>query len=427
MNGGAFVPPAFFMIAKPEAVKTSDLLKRAAHQHKAFSSQGILERLFTFWFNSFVYNQIWEDPRVDVEAMRLTPESRILTISSGGCNVLNYLIHRPALIHAVDLNRNHICLLKLKLAAIAHLPGYEEFFLFFGCANDQQNRENYFAYVADHLDDETRTFWEGGNPVRRLIFGQRIKYFTKNFYDYAKLGYFLRFLHAVAKATKRDPARILSAKSTEEQERLYNEIVEPWFSHWIIRTGGKLPMSLYSLGIPPQQFKAMENETGTGMIDVYRERVRRLVCDFPIEENYFCWQAFARSYDKDSRRAVPDYLKDEHFQTLRDHVHRVHTHVTTTVDFLRNQPHNSMDRFVFLDSQDWMTPEQITEQWQQVARVGKPGSRIIFRTAAAGSPVESALPPSLRGKFTYEEALSKELFRKDRSAIYGGFHLYTMS
>ena len=51
--------------------------------------------MFTFWFNSFVYNQIWEDPRVDLKALALTPESRMLTISSGGCNVLNYLIHKP--------------------------------------------------------------------------------------------------------------------------------------------------------------------------------------------------------------------------------------------------------------------------------------------------------------------------------------------
>ena len=60
-------------------------LEAAVCQHPLASKRGVLERLFTFWFNSFVYNQIWEDPRVDLAALRLVPdESRVVTISSGG-------------------------------------------------------------------------------------------------------------------------------------------------------------------------------------------------------------------------------------------------------------------------------------------------------------------------------------------------------
>ena len=44
-------------------------LEAAVCQHPLASKRGVLERLFTFWFNSFVYNQIWEDPRVDLAAL----------------------------------------------------------------------------------------------------------------------------------------------------------------------------------------------------------------------------------------------------------------------------------------------------------------------------------------------------------------------
>ena len=54
-----------------------------------------------------------------------------------------------------------------------------------------------------------------------------------------------------------------------------------------------------------------------------------------------------------------------------------------------------------------MRPEQIAEMWTEIARVGKPGSRIVFRTAATTSPVETALPPALKAKFDYKEALSR--------------------
>jgi S-adenosylmethionine:diacylglycerol 3-amino-3-carboxypropyl transferase len=47
----------------------------------------------------------------------------------------------PAKIIAVDLNPNHIALTKLKLSALQNLPSYEEFFRFFGQANDRANRK----------------------------------------------------------------------------------------------------------------------------------------------------------------------------------------------------------------------------------------------------------------------------------------------
>jgi len=159
---------------------------------------------------------------------------------------------------------------------------------------------------------------------------------------------------------------------------------------------------------------------------MYRERVKRLACDFPISDNYFGWQAFGRSYDRASRCAMPEYLKEENFQTLRENLDRVSVTNATLIEYMRSQPDASLDRFVFLDSQDWMRPEQIAEMWTEIARVGKPGSRIVFRTAATSSPVETALPPALKAKFDYKQALSKALLMEDRSAIYGGFHLYVM-
>ena len=113
------------------------LLNRAAHTKAANTKRGALERLFTMMFKGFVYNQIWEDPDVDMEALALKPHHTLITIASGGCNVLNYLAADPARIIAVDLNPNHVALTRLKLAALANLPSYEDFFRFFGTANEQ--------------------------------------------------------------------------------------------------------------------------------------------------------------------------------------------------------------------------------------------------------------------------------------------------
>jgi S-adenosylmethionine-diacylglycerol 3-amino-3-carboxypropyl transferase len=66
----------------------------------------------------------------------------------------------------------------------------------------------------------------------------------------------------------------------------------------------------------------------------------------------------------------------------------------------------------------------IDELWGEIARVGAPDTRVIFRTAGELSPVESALSPEVAARFRYRPEQSRELHRADRSAIYGMFHLY---
>ena len=88
-----------------------DRLKAAVGCGSALSRQGILEHLFAWMFKGLVYPQIWEDPEIDLEALAITPQSHVVAIASGGCNILSYLIADPQRITAVDLNKTHVALL----------------------------------------------------------------------------------------------------------------------------------------------------------------------------------------------------------------------------------------------------------------------------------------------------------------------------
>lgn len=401
------------------AVSSTELLRNAVHQDSLMSRQGVLQRLFSVWFNGFVYNQIWEDPKIDLEALELTSESRMLTISSGGCNILNYLKVQPAHIIAVDLNQYHMYLTRLKLTALKHLPDYDSFFNFFGHADKAENVNNYYRYLQTHLDQETRNFWEGG-----FLKPKRINYFRKNLYKYARFGYFVRFLHTITSLVKAEQKQLLKANTLAEQAEIFEREIAPFFDHWLVKRVGNLSFAVFSLGIPPQQYNYMKEESGGNLVNLYRERTKRLFCQFPIQDNYFAWQALGLRYDLEHRQAIPDYLQAENYDILKNNLHRVETHITSLIDFLKAQPAHSLDRFVLLDSQDWMPPPVMTALWQEIARVGKPNTRIIFRTASPASPIETALPSALREKFIYEQERSEQLFQQDRSAIYGGFHIY---
>jgi len=101
---------------------TNGHVAKAVQQNRALSRDGLLELLFAWAFKGLVYPQIWEDPAVDMEALAITPDCHIVAIASGGCNILSYLIADPARITAVDLNRAHVALNRLKLTAARHLP-----------------------------------------------------------------------------------------------------------------------------------------------------------------------------------------------------------------------------------------------------------------------------------------------------------------
>ena len=114
------------------------------------------------WFKlvyrtNLVYNQCWEDPARDQEALGLGPDDRVLAITSAGCNVLDYAL-RGARVLAVDANPRQNHLLELKLAGIRTL-GYEDFFALFGEGGTPRAREIY-ASLRDGLSREARAFWD---------------------------------------------------------------------------------------------------------------------------------------------------------------------------------------------------------------------------------------------------------------------------
>ncbi len=399
-------------------------LKEAVHITAPVSKRGILDRLFTLAFGGFVYPQIWEDPEVDLKALNIVPDkSRILTISSGGCNIMNYLTQSPAAIHAVDLNPAHVALTRLKIAAAQHLPDYESFFTFFGCADNPVNVDNYNRYIAPHLDAATRGYWE----KREWPSGQRrISYFRRNLYSFGLLGRFIGAVHFLAKLYGQDPQDILNALNMADQRAIFERTLGPIFDKAPVRFLCNMPVSLYGLGIPPAQFAALQEASHGDMAGLLKERLERLACAYPIEDNYFAWQAFGRGYDRVHRRAVPRYLQEDHYAFLKDNTHRVAVYHATLNQFLETQGADSLDCYVFLDAQDWMNAQQLTALWDQVSRTAAPKARVIFRTAGEHSPLPKALTPDMLGHWDYDEAACKALGQQDRSSIYGGFHLYTL-
>ena len=162
------------------------------------------------------------------------------------------------------------------------------------------------------------------------------------------------------------------------------------------------------------------------MADVVEQRLARLACDFDLRDNYFAWQAFGRQYDPRERGALPPYLDPRNFETIKARAGRVDVRLASLSRCLTRQPNRSIDRFVLLDAQDWMTDADLANLWGEITRTARPHARVIFRTAGTESVLPGRIPQGLVDQWCYEQERSAELHRRDRSAIYGGFHLYRL-
>jgi len=395
-------------------------LAEAVHRYGAASRKGLEERFFTWAFSGLVYPQIWEDPVVDLAAMALAPGQHVAAIASGGCNALSYVAVEDVRVTALDLNPAHVALNRLKLAIVRHAPDYETFARFFVSAADAETAKIYDTLLAPHLDAATRAYWDGRDMLGR----RRISYFARRFYRQGLLGGFITMGHWVSRLHGRNPAKVLAATSRAEQERIFNEELAPLFDMRHMRWLMSKPASLFGLGIPPSQYDALKGNA-PHMADVLKARLARLSYGFDLEDNYFAWQAFGRGYKVGGNGPLPPYLARSNWETLKARAHNVSVVHAKFDEHLARLAAPTYDAYVLLDAQDWMTDAQLTALWREIVRTAKPGARVIFRTAGEETILPGRVPSAILGRFRYDAAQSRAFTERDRSSIYGGFHLYT--
>ena len=264
-----------------------------------------------------------------------------------------------------------------------------------------------------------RDYWDG----RDLAGRRRIAMFGRNLYRHGLLGRTIQLGHVVCRLHGKRPQRMLDARDLAEQRRLFEAELAPVFDSRLVRQLADLPAAYFGLGIPPAQFDALKADAGGNLASLLRaassgspatSRSRRT--GSPGRPSAGAIPARAHG--------LPPYLRPENFAGCARGSDRVEIEQITFTDFLRRQDARTVDAYVLLDAQDWMSRAQIAALWADRTAPPAPGARVIFRTAGEETPLPQMLPAGLLAPWHYEEDRSRELHARDRSAIYGGFHLY---
>ena len=326
------------------------------------SREGMLEKLFERLFRGLVYPQIWEDPGVDLEALALTPDCHVVTIASGGCNVLSYLTADPARITAVDLNRAHVALNRLKLAAAQPPAVHGGLLPLLRRGRRAPIRAPTTATSRRISMPRRRAYWEG----RSLHRGgrRRIAIFARNFYRHGLLGRFIGAAHVAARVYGVDSAQAAGRANASRSSALLRH-----------RAGAAVRQAGRALG-------DVEHACRSSASASRRRSTRRWPAAGDMARGAARPARAARlrlpasttttSPGRPSAAAMratpggplPPYLDSENFRrrcAARDRVERACTARSPNIS--RASPPARVDRYVLLDAQDWMTDAQLNALW----------------------------------------------------------------
>jgi S-adenosylmethionine-diacylglycerol 3-amino-3-carboxypropyl transferase len=360
-----------------------------------------------------IYNACWEDPRIDRELLALQPDSRVVMITSAGCNALDYLLDGPAEIHAIDVNPRQNAVLELKLALITR-GDFGDLFEFFGIGSHERFRAVYRS-VRPLLSVSARSFWD-----------TKISFFDpgsvkKSFYYHGAAGMAAWLLGGAlfrAKPNIKNHALcLLDADTLAQQARVYARL-EPkiWgkLSHWLIRQ--RMVMTL--LGVPAPQIRLIENHYPGGLTCYVKDKLRHVMSELPARENYF-WRVYMTgSY---TLSCCPNYLREENLPVLAARAARIRPRTCTVSEFLRRHP-GVYSHYVLLDHQDWLAwhePAALAEEWSLIFANSRPGTRILMRSAGVDL---SFVPAEVRARLRFFPERTEALHLTDRVGTYGSLH-----
>ncbi len=358
--------------------------------------------------DQLIFNSSWEDPAIDRKLLDLDSTSDILTITSAGDNVLDYLLDSPNSITSVDLNPAQNALAEFKIATIKN-TSYDTLFDLFGYG--QYNKiEPLLDNLKSQLSPTSYNFWK-----------KRKHYFTSKlpFYHYGTSGLIARGFYYHLKLNKKLRGKVnemVNCSTLEEQYNLQLELEKILFNNIIAKILLKNKFMLSFLGIPDAQAKLVEvHNDYHNMYDFIVGSLRTVFKEFPLSQNYF-WYLYTKG--QYSKETCPNYLKEENFELLRQNVSKVNLVTDSFFNQLKNSPDNSYSHIILLDHFDWFWEDRETQLkvWIEIKRVAKPKAKILFRSAASN---REYLIPEIRNEIDYRDDLTKGFTNRGRVGTYG--------
>ena len=362
--------------------------------------QTVVESSF---FKRVAYSTCWEDFDIIKEALKVKKGDKILSITSGGCNVLNFLIYDPKKIIAIDFNPNQNHILKLKIEAIKHL-NHNEFIELLGIVKTDRSNDIY-KKIRKYLPKETQAFWDKNSRIIKkgiTYNGRQEKYIHS-------IGQYLRYLKG-----ERVLINLLRSKNMDEQTNYFNKTLKDFSWKLYFNLVYNKPIMMVA------KDKFVFNQVDDSSYHIkFRKRVEDAAASVPAKNNPFMSFALLGYYLDENY--YPHYLKKKNFAYLKKRVDRIEIRTGPIQEILKELSSNSIDKFNLSNVLDWTSIDEFKKILSDVIRVGKNRSRFCYLNTL----MKRHIP-----KFTNIKSYKKEankLLKEDKSFLYENFEIGEIS
>ncbi|CAL5226880.1 g9753 [Coccomyxa viridis] len=337
---------------------------------------------------TFLYTQSWEDPRPDMEVLKINKDDTVLTLTSGGCNGLNLLLHGAGHVVSVDCNPAQSALLELKATGIRQLQ-FNDFWKMFGEGKHLGIDKIYEAKLAPFMTQTSLRFWNS-----------RLWYFKQGLYYQGGMGKVVYYVQVFAKLLGLGGAleKIANAPTLAQQRAAWDDVYivkfclqsPVWLVDFITRFFAILCFNRFVMwfgaGVPCKQYRLIHKD---GLrISSYVARTFDGVArnSHLRKDNYFYYNCLTGRFAQDN---CPSYLIKENFTALKSGLINNLSIVTGT--FMEALTSRTYTKVILMDHVDWQDNAQAKVLAAALAKHVAPGGRVIWRSAALGPPYASII------------------------------------
>jgi S-adenosylmethionine-diacylglycerol 3-amino-3-carboxypropyl transferase len=362
--------------------------------------------------NKIDYYTCWEDFNIVQKALKPSSNDVIFSITSGGCNILNFLVFNPKEIVAVDYNPYQNYLLELKIEAIRGLE-YAQFLQFVG-VEPSNEREKLYGLFRKKMSDNARSFWDSNSYAIQkgiLFIGEQN---AKN------LGKFLRFL----KGSKTIEDFFHCRDITEQTDYFYQHIYGlPWrlyqkytYHDWSV----KLMLCLravrefhYRRKRAVRYFNYLQN---VHYPPNHPQRIEEVFSRISLRDNHFASLMLLGYYE--GKECFPPYLKAENYHTLQKNIDRIIIESISVAEALQKYSNEYFTKFNLSNIFDWMDDSSFQQQLTAALRAGKDGGKILYVTTRTDREIPHQMDTLMR-----DDDLASDLLREDRTIFFSHYYL----
>ncbi|RMD40557.1 hypothetical protein DV735_g4554, partial [Chaetothyriales sp. CBS 134920] len=354
--------------------------------------------------NEYIYAFNWEDPTVDRRILNIQPTDTILTITSAGDNILDYLLESPRRIHAVDLNPNQNHLLELKVAAFAAGLPHEDIWLLFGEGRHPDFRNILLTKLSTHLSSQAFQYWFD----RASCFSSK-----HGLYETGGSRHAIQLVRRLARlfGLSAKVKTMCMVETLNEQREIWEksirDVILSWPLHklvvsteWFAWKAGGVPANQRDLILDDfakrKGLKQRSSKTNGEAMWRYVVDTLDPVCENTLlsNENYFYYVCLQGRY---SRRSHPRYLSAQSYRKLAraSAFDGLRIHTDELMEVIARITPNTLTIAILMDSMDWFDPpnpeasneqpvrhQPALDQILALNKVLKMGGRVLFRSAS---------------------------------------------